>query len=62
MPKSKTAALVPIERITQSILILRGHKVLVDSDLAALYGVETGVLIQAVNATATDSRKISCCN
>lgn len=48
MPKSKTAALVPVERITQSILILRGHKVLLDSDLAALYGVETGVLIQAV--------------
>lgn len=48
MPKSKTAVLVPVERITQSILILRGHKVLLDSDLAALYGVETGVLIQAV--------------
>lgn len=48
MPKSKTPALVPVERITQSILILRGHKVLLDADLAALYGVATKVLLQAV--------------
>jgi hypothetical protein len=32
---------VPTERITQSILVLRGQKVLLDSDLAALYGVPT---------------------
>jgi ORF6N domain len=36
------------EHITQSILVFRGHKVLLDEDLAALYGVQTGVLIQAV--------------
>jgi ORF6N domain len=36
------------ERISQSILILRGQKVLLDTDLAYMYGVETGVLIQAV--------------
>jgi hypothetical protein len=46
MAKSKTA--VPAEDITRSILILRGHKVLLDEDLAALYGVVTGALIQAV--------------
>ena len=34
-------ALVPIEHIAQSILILRGQRVLLDSDLAALYGVPT---------------------
>src|SRR5436305_663319 len=28
--------------------ILRGHKVLLDADLAALYGVETKVLLQSV--------------
>lgn len=39
---------VPIERITQSIFILRGHKVLLDADLAAMYGVEIKVLLQAV--------------
>lgn len=48
MTKRKSSALVPVERITQSILILRGHKVLLDADLAALYGVATKVLLQAV--------------
>jgi hypothetical protein len=48
MSKAKATAPVPVERITQSILILRGHKVLLDTDLAALYGVETKVLLQAV--------------
>jgi hypothetical protein len=46
MAKSKT--LVPVEDITRSILVLHGHKVLLDEDLAALYGVVTGALIQAV--------------
>lgn len=41
-------ALVPVERIEQAILVIRGHKVLLDSDLAALYEVETKVLNQAV--------------
>ena len=41
-------ALIPAERIAQAILLLRGHKVLLDADLAALYGVETKVLLQAV--------------
>lgn len=48
MTKSKNAASVPVERISNSILILRGHKALLDSDLAALYGVQTKVLLQAV--------------
>ena len=39
---------LPAEHIAQSILVFRGHKVLLDEDLAALYGVATGVLIQAV--------------
>ena len=34
-------AVLPLETITQRILLLRGHKVLLDSDLAALYGVTT---------------------
>lgn len=41
-------SVLPSERIEQSILLLRGQKVLLDSDLAALYRVETRVLIQAV--------------
>lgn len=40
--------LLPAKHIAQSILVVRGQKVLLDEDLAALYGVATGVLIQAV--------------
>jgi hypothetical protein len=37
-----------VERITQTILFIRGEKVLLDVDLAALYRVETRALVQAV--------------
>ncbi|MFZ4396111.1 MAG: ORF6N domain-containing protein [Kiritimatiellia bacterium] len=40
--------LIPIERIEAKILLLRGQKVMLDRDLAALYGVPTKVLKQAV--------------
>jgi hypothetical protein len=42
-------SLVPVERIEGAILVLRGHKVILDKDLAALYGVTTGNLNKAVN-------------
>lgn len=45
---AEISALVPIERITRAILLLRGHKVMLDADLAVLYGVETRELVQAV--------------
>lgn len=45
---ASTEALIPLERITQSILLIRGHRVMLDADLAALYNVETRVLLQAV--------------
>jgi hypothetical protein len=40
---------IPLERIERAILVLRGHKVILDKDLAALYGVTTGNLNKAVN-------------
>lgn len=40
--------MIPIERVTSSILLIRGQKVILDSDLATLYGVETRTLLQAV--------------
>ena len=40
--------MIPVERIEGSILLIRGHKVMLDADLAELYGVETKVLNQAV--------------
>ena len=39
---------IPQERIERRILLIRGEKVMLDADLAELYGVETKVLNQAV--------------
>ena len=40
--------LMPTERIEQTILQIRGQKVMLDEDLAAMYGVELKVFNQAV--------------
>ena len=50
--KLKRTDVVSVEQITQSILVFRGHKVLLDSDLAELYGVPTKALNQAVKRNA----------
>ena len=42
------ANLVPTERIERLILLIRGHKVMMDAGLAELYGVPTKVFNQAV--------------
>lgn len=39
--------LIPVEKITGKIII-RGHKVILDRDLAELYDVETGLLKRVV--------------
>jgi hypothetical protein len=39
---------IPAEHIDERILFVRAHKVMLDADLAALYGVPTKVLVQAV--------------
>jgi len=44
--------IIPATQIAQSIYLLRGQKVMFDFDLAALYGVETRVLNQAVKRNA----------
>ena len=44
----ETQELVPAERIERTILVLRGEKVILDSDISRLYGVETKVLVQAM--------------
>ena len=38
----------PTEHVAQQIRLMRGHRVLLDNELAALYGVTTGTLNQAV--------------
>ncbi len=49
---SESTSLIPMERIERSILLIRGERVMLDSDLAELYGVETKVLNQAVKRNA----------
>jgi hypothetical protein len=44
----ETTSLIPIGRIDQLIFLVRGHRVMLDRDLATLYGVQTRVLNQAV--------------
>ena len=46
------SSVVPIESIARKIIFLRGEKVLLDSDLAELYDVETGALNRAVKRNA----------
>jgi hypothetical protein len=48
MPARTPAIAAPAERVGQFILIIRRQRVLLDEDLAALYGVETRKLVQAV--------------
>ena len=63
MPNQKIIAkklTASVEQIESRIFIIRGQKVMLDADLAELYGVETKVLNQAVKRNAEVSRKTSC--
>ena len=52
--------LFPVETIASKILFLRNEKVLLDRDLAELYGVSTKALNQAVKRNARRFPLISC--
>lgn len=45
-------SIIPVERIERGILLVRGHRVMIDADLAELYGVTTKALNQAVKRNA----------
>jgi hypothetical protein len=47
------AEIISVKAIAQVIYLVRGRRVLLDRDLAALYGVETRTLNQAVKRSAT---------
>jgi phage regulator Rha-like protein len=49
---SGQVSLVPLERIERAIIMVRGEKVMLDSDLAEIYGVETKALNRAVKRNA----------
>src|ERR1043166_3541349 len=44
--------IVPVEQIARTIFVLRGQKVLLDSNLATLYGGTTGNLNKAMKRNA----------
>ncbi len=44
----KDPTLIPVTRIEQAILVIRGHRVILDANLAELYEVETKALVRAV--------------
>jgi len=46
---SKSLVKIPLERVEKAILLIRGEKVILDSNLATLYGVSTARLNQQVN-------------
>jgi hypothetical protein len=49
MVKKKAASdIIPVEVVQQRILILRGQRVIIDAELARLYGVTTKRLNEAV--------------
>lgn len=45
---NNSLATVPVERIEKSIYVIRGEKVMLDSDLAEIYGVSTANFNKAV--------------
>ena len=49
-----------VEGIERLILLIRGQKVMLDADLAALYGVETRIVVQAVRRNAERFPQDSC--
>ncbi len=44
----KNKSIIPLETIERKILLIRGQKVILDSDIALLYDIETKVLVQAI--------------
>ncbi|MCK5509986.1 ORF6N domain-containing protein [Candidatus Parcubacteria bacterium] len=40
--------IIPLEKIENKILLIRGQKVMLDSDLAVLYEIETKALVRAI--------------
>jgi hypothetical protein len=52
---AKGFAVIDISAIMGNILVVRGHRVLLDSDLAALYRVVTKALTRAVRRNAERS-------
>jgi hypothetical protein len=44
--------MLPTERVERAVLVIRGHKVMLDADLAAIYGTSTKAFNQAIKRNA----------
>ena len=53
MPPAKATSVIPLDVIERAIYVVRGQKVMLDADLAQLYGVTTGNLNKAVSRNAS---------
>lgn len=63
MNDAQVTQLVPVEQVERLIHLARGEKVLLDADLAMLYGVTTGARsIAPSDVTPTASLPTSCSN
>ncbi len=60
--KKSESALITLDLIERKIYVAREQKVMLDSDLAKLYGVETRVLNQAVKRNLTRFPEDLCFN
>jgi hypothetical protein len=56
----KPLAVIPVERVEQTIVRIRDEKVILDADLAKLYGVSTKRLNEQVKRNRERFRRISC--
>ena len=52
VPRTARKQLISFEQVTKAICVIRSQNVLLDRDLALLYGVETRVLVQSVKRNA----------
>jgi hypothetical protein len=48
MPESNSQAIMPLSQIEKSIYLLRSQRIMLSTDLAAMYDVEPRALMQAV--------------
>lgn len=62
MTKSKTTDLVSLARVERVIHVIRGQKVMLDSDLAEVYGVTTKRLNEQVRRNGGGFLRTSCSN
>ena len=60
MSKSKSPGIIPDEALVNKIFLLRNQKVMLDWDLAELYGVKAIRLREQVKKMLKDSRRILC--